>query len=279
MFIELPIFLLPGWSLHHSRRGCGHLHHHCALAGESAVLADPFPPAVLQTRHQAADPGTGEAQRGIQVNMLGTWPNSSANVSAQTLVFVNFWHYVPPPQCEVSSEPEPEGGAGPDRTGLRQPPRGPFQDQASPAHTESIQRGQLKRVQMLYGIYFILFFFYPGMFLLRKSGFEEGKKTMSIYSWSCSRPFVFFKVTCLNSLYYNYLSVRTLSSFAGWYRVHGLVQPLGAGIWCGTPGENHWRLPGPVLVVRGRQETLVPTLDQTCWYRTTTAVSLQVVPR
>lgn len=45
-------------------------------------------------------------------------------------------------QREVSSEPVPAGGAGPDRAGIRQPSRGPFTHQATFAHPASLQGGE-----------------------------------------------------------------------------------------------------------------------------------------
>ncbi len=45
-------------------------------------------------------------------------------------------------QREVSSEPESEGGTWAHRAGVRQSSRGLVQDQASPPHPESFQRGR-----------------------------------------------------------------------------------------------------------------------------------------
>ena len=42
-------------------------------------------------------------------------------------------------QREEPSEPESERGAGTDRAGIRQPPRGTLQNQAAPTHPEGFQ--------------------------------------------------------------------------------------------------------------------------------------------
>lgn len=90
---------------------------------------------------------------------------------------------------------------------------------------------------------------------------------------------VVFFIICLHTSYSISIGFTTMISLPGWYRVHGLVQSSGACIWCGATGEDYWRLPGPVPVVRGRQKASLPTLDQTCWHRTTTTAGLQMVPR
>ena len=61
--------MLTGWTIHHGGGGGGHLHDHGALAGESPLLPHPLPPALLQTRHQAAHPRPGETQRSLQVRV------------------------------------------------------------------------------------------------------------------------------------------------------------------------------------------------------------------
>ena len=65
---------------------------------------------------------------------------------------------------------------------------------------------------------------------------------------------------------------------AGWNWVYGPVQPPDPRVRRGAVGEDHRRVPGPVPVVRGRQTTAVPTVDQTRWPGTTAGTDLQVVP-
>ena len=78
----------PGRSVHLAGGGGGHLHDHGALARVTPVRAHPLPAALLQARHQAAHPGAGAAQGGLQ-------------------------RQVPP-------QPVPARGARTDRAGVRQ---------------------------------------------------------------------------------------------------------------------------------------------------------------
>lgn len=65
----------------------------------------------------------------------------------------------------------------------------------------------------------------------------------------------------------------------GGHWVYGPVQSPSACVWCGASGEDHRRLPGPVLVVWGWQAQTFPTLDQTCWHRATSTTGIQMVSR
>ena len=68
--ISLILWITPGWSIHHSWGGCSHLYHHGPLAGESSLLTHPIPSSLIQTRHQATYPGSGEAQGSLQVIVI-----------------------------------------------------------------------------------------------------------------------------------------------------------------------------------------------------------------
>ena len=138
---------LTGRSVHHRRGGCGDLHHHGPLAGESPLLPHPLPSPVLQTRHQAPHPGSGAPQGGLQVTPTTPGPHlvhrvsldlfSSRKIENSCLRGIDYFL-----QCQESAEPVAAGGAGPDRAGLRQSPRGSVSYQTSPADPASLQRGK-----------------------------------------------------------------------------------------------------------------------------------------
>lgn len=104
-----PAQLPEGRALRVGRGGGGHLHHHGELARVPQVLADHLPTAVLQARHEAADPRSGATQRGLRRGR--------------------------------AHEPAAARGAGPDRAGLRQPPRVPVAHQAPPTDPAHLQGG------------------------------------------------------------------------------------------------------------------------------------------
>ena len=58
-----------GRPVHHRRGGGRHLHHHCPLAREQALLPHPVPPSQLQARHQAAHTCPGKTQGSLQVRL------------------------------------------------------------------------------------------------------------------------------------------------------------------------------------------------------------------
>ena len=72
--------IFSGRTLYFTRRSCCHLHNHSALARVKKICSYPLPSTLIQARHQAVDPCSGEAEGGVQ--------------------------------CQVQVEPEPERRVG-----------------------------------------------------------------------------------------------------------------------------------------------------------------------
>lgn len=69
-----------------------------------------------------------------------------------------------------------------------------------------------------------------------------------------------------------------MTLFLGRYRVHGSVLSSGARLRYRAAGEDHRRIFGSIPVVRGRQTSPLPQLDQAERQRATSTLSVQVVP-